>query len=401
MFLSSRLDNIQPSPTLAVNALAQKLRAAGHDVISLGVGEPDLDTPDHVKQAAIDAMAQGRTKYTPVNGILELRQAISRKFKRDNGLDYRPEEITVGCGGKQVIYNAFLATLDVGDEVVIPAPCWVSYPDVVRLCGGNPIVVPCAAEQRFRLKPEQLERAITSRTKWLLLNSPNNPTGVAYSRDELRGLCDVLQRHPQVWILSDDIYEHMIYDNFIFATVAAADPRLKSRTLTVNGASKGYCMTGWRVGFGAGPVALINAMNALQSQITTHTASISQWATVAALDGPQEFILENRKIFQKRRDRVVAMLNDTQGLTCPKPEGAFYVFPNCAGLIGRRKPDGGVIATEADVVAYLLESAGVAVVPGAAFGLSPHFRLSYAASLSTLEEACQRISRACKALSQA
>jgi aspartate aminotransferase len=375
-----------------------ELKAAGHDVIGLGSGEPDFDTPDHIKEAAHDAIRRGMTHNTAVNGISELRKAIATKLKRENGLEYKLDQITVGCGSKQVLFNALMATVHAGDEVIIPAPYWVSYPDMVLLCEASPVFVQCPAENGFKMRPEQLERAITPRTKWLLLNSPSNPSGAVYTRAELKALCQVLLPHPHVWLMTDDIYEHLIYEGPQFTTAAQAEPGLYDRTLTVNGLSKGYCMTGWRVGYGAGPAGLIAAMNAIQSQSTTHTSSISQWAAVAALNGPTDFIRENNRIFRERRDLVVSMLNQTKGLHCRKPEGAFYVYPSCAPVIGRRTPQGKVITDDEEFAIYLLEAAGVGVVHGEAFGLSPHVRLSYAASTAILEEACQRIQRACAAL---
>jgi aspartate aminotransferase len=397
-FFAPRLARIKPSPTVAALTKSLELKAAGRDVIGLGSGEPDFDTPDHIKEAAHEAIRKGMTHNTAVGGIVELRQAITGKLKRENGLDYKLDQITVGCGSKQVLFNAFLATVGRGDEVIIPAPYWVSYPDMVLLCEATPVFIDCPAENGFKLRPEQLERAITPRTKWLLLNSPSNPSGAVYTRAELRALCQVVLRHPHVWLMTDDIYEHLIYEGPEFATVAQAEPALYERTLTVNGVSKGYCMTGWRVGYGAGPAPLISAMNAIQSQSTTHTSSISQWAAVAALNGPTDFMEKNNAIFWERRDLVVAMLNQTTGIRCPKPQGAFYVYPSCAGLIGRKTPEGKVVNNDEDVAIYLLEASGIAVVHGQAFGLSPHFRISYAASTAVLEEACQRIQRACAAL---
>ncbi|MFI4989258.1 MAG: pyridoxal phosphate-dependent aminotransferase, partial [Alphaproteobacteria bacterium] len=375
-----------------------ELKAQGRDVIGLGAGEPDFDTPEHIKEAAVAAMRKGQTKYTAVNGVPELRRAIAAKFKRENGLDYKPEQIAVSCGGKQVLYNAFVATLNPGDEVIIPAPYWVSYPDMALLCEGTPVFVDCSAASGFKLQPADLERAVTKHTKWIVLNSPSNPTGAAYTRDELKALCDVLLRHPQVWVMTDDMYEHLVYDDFAFTTPAQVEPRLYDRTLTVNGLSKAYCMTGWRVGYAGGPLELIKAMTMVQSQSTSQTSTISQWAGVAALEGPQEFIAENVKVFQERRDLVVSMLNQANGLHCPKPEGAFYVYPSCAGTIGRKTPEGKRIGNDEDFVTYLLEQEGVAVVQGTAFGLAPHFRISYATSTAALEEACRRIQRACGAL---
>ncbi len=397
-FLASRLGRIKPSPTIGVSQKAAELKAAGRNVISLGAGEPDFDTPDHVKEAAKSAIDRGETKYTAVAGTLALREAIARKFKRDNELDYAPGQITVGCGGKQVIYNALMATLDPGDEVIIPAPYWVSYPDITLLAEGEPVVVPCAPERGFKLDPADLEQAITRRTKWIILNSPSNPTGAAYNYVEMRQICDVLLRHPRVWVMTDDIYEHIAYDGFRFVTPAQVEPQLKERTLTLNGCSKAYAMTGWRVGYAAGPKHLIEAINMIQSQSTTHTCSISQAAAVAALDGSHDFLIERNRVFKERRDLVVEALNHAPGLSCARPEGAFYVYPSCAGLIGTRTPTGQIIDSDEAFATYLLEAEGVAVVHGAAFGLSPYFRISYATSTRLLEDACQRIQRACAAL---
>ncbi len=397
-FIAARLSRIKPSPTIAVTQKARDLKAAGQDVIGLGAGEPDFDTPAHIIEAAKAAMDRGETRYTAVAGTPELRQAICDKFKRENGLDYTPDQITVGCGGKQIIFNAFMATLDDGDEVIIPAPYWVSYPDIALLAEGKPVVVPCPVEGGFRMRPEDLERAITPKTKWLVLNSPSNPSGAAYTEAETKALTDVLMKHPHVWVLTDDIYEHIVYDGFTFVTPAQVEPGLMDRTLTLNGVSKAYCMTGWRVGYAGGPVDLIKAMNKVQSQSTTHTSSISQAAAVAALNGPTDFLARNASIFEERRDLVVGMLNQAKGLSCPTPEGAFYVYPSCAGAIGRTTPDGKTIATDDDFVSHLLDAEGVAVVQGAAFGLSPHFRVSYATSTEVLEEACARIQRFCAAL---
>ena len=397
-FLASSLSRIKPSPTIAVTNLARELRAAGRDIIGLGAGEPDFDTPDHIKEAAIAAIRRGETKYTAVDGTPELKAAIARKFRRENGLDYEPAEITVGTGGKQVLYNAFMATVDPGDEVVIPAPYWVSYPDMVRLAGGEPVFVPCPAENGFRLRPEDLERAITPRTKWLVLNSPSNPTGAAYRREELAAIAEVLRAHPQVRVMTDDMYEHLVYDDFVFTTIAQVAPDLKPRTLTVNGVSKAYAMTGWRIGYAGGPRELIRAMATIQSQSTSNPCSISQAAAVAALDGDQSFLAERNRVFRERRDLVVSMLDQAPGLSCPKPEGAFYVYPSCAGVIGKRPPGGQPITSSEDFARYLLEDAGVAVVHGAAFGLDPHFRISYATATELLEEACRRIIRACERL---
>jgi aspartate aminotransferase len=395
---AAALDRIQPSPTLAVTAKAQELRAQGRDVISLGAGEPDFDTPDHVKQAAIKAIREGETHYTAVNGTPALRQAIADKFKRENGLDYGLDQITVGCGGKQVLYNAIMATVDPGDEVIIPAPYWVSYPDIVLLAGGTPVIVGSSQESGFKVTPEALAAAITPKTKWLMLNSPSNPSGAAYSRAELAALGGVLADHPQVWVMSDDIYEHLIYDGFEFATMAQVVPELYQRTLTLNGVSKAYAMTGWRVGYAGGPVEVIKAMAKIQSQSTTHTSSISQAAAVEALNGTQDFLADWVETFRQRRDLVVGMLNQATGLSCLSPEGAFYVYPSCAELMGKKTPEGNVIANDGDFGTYLLESEGVAAVQGAAFGLEPYFRISYATSTEALEEACKRIQRACAAL---
>ena len=397
--LASRLDRIESSLSLAVTQRAAELAATGRDIIALALGEPDFDTPEHIKQAAIRAIKAGETKYTPVHGTVALREAISEKFRRDNGLEYSVDQIAVGCGGKQVIYNAFMASIDPGDEVIIPAPYWLSYPDITVLAEGVPIIVPCPAETGFRLDPESLERAITPRTRWLVLNSPSNPTGAAYTRDQLRALADVLLRHPHVWILADDIYEHIIYDEFEFTTPAQVEPALYDRTLTLNGVSKAYCMTGWRLGFGGGPKQLIAGMNKMQGQSTTHTSSISQAAAIAALTGPHDFIAEHNKVFKARRDLVIEAISRAPGLTCAVPEGAFYVYPSCAGTLGKSTPDGKRLETDEDFVTYLLESEGVAAVQGAAYGLAPHFRISYATSTELLKKACARICRACEALS--
>jgi aspartate aminotransferase len=397
-FIAERLGRIQPSPTIAATQKAAELKAMGRDVIGLGAGEPDFDTPAHIQDAAKAAIDRGETRYTAVAGTLALREAIRAKHLRDNGLDYTPEQITVGCGGKQIIYNAMVASLDPGDEVIIPAPYWVSYPDIVLLCGGDPMILPCSAETGFKVQPADLERMISSNTKWVVLNSPSNPTGSAYSREELQEIAEVLARHPHVWVLTDDIYEHIVYDAFAFTTIAQVDSRLHDRTLTLNGCSKTYCMTGWRVGWGAGPAQLIKAMNTVQSQSTTHTSSISQAAAVAALEGPQDFIQKHNEIFRQRRDLAVAMLNEAPGLECSTPEGAFYVYPSCAGVIGKKTAGGTTIATDDDFITYLLEAEGIAAVQGSAFGLSPYFRVSYATATPLLEEACRRIQRACAAL---
>jgi aspartate aminotransferase len=397
--IAERLSRIKPSPTIAVTQKARELKAAGRDVIGLGAGdEPDFDTPDNIKEAAIAAIRAGQTKYTAVDGTPELKQAIAGKFSRENGLDYEPAQISVGTGGKQVLYNALMATLDPGDEVVIPAPYWVSYPDMVLLAEGTPVFVSCGQNHGFKLQPEMLDQAITDKTKWLILNSPSNPTGAAYSAEELKALSDVLLRHPHVWVLTDDMYEHLVYDGFQFATPAAVEPALYERTLTVNGVSKAYAMTGWRIGYGGGPVELIKAMAKVQSQSTSNPSSISQAAAVEALSGPQDYIAERSAVFKERRDTVLEMLNDCPGLHCHKPEGAFYVYPSCAGVIGKRTPAGDEIRGDGDFVTYLLEQVGVAAVQGEAFGLSPHFRISYATSTEALVEACKRIKTACEAL---
>jgi aspartate aminotransferase len=393
------LERVKPSPTMAITSKARELKAAGFDVIGLGAGEPDFDTPDNVKQAAIEAIQRGETKYTAVDGIPELKRAVAEKFKRENGLAYKPSEITVGSGGKQVLYNALLATLDPGDEVIIPSPYWVSYPDIVLLAGAEPVIVETKLEHGFKLKPEALARAITPKTKWFIFNSPSNPTGAAYTEAEIKALTDVLVKHDRVWVLSDDIYEHLVYDGFKFTTPAAIEPKLKSRTLTLNGVSKAYSMTGWRIGYGGGPEPLIKAIATLQSQSTSNPCSISQWAAVEALEGPQDFLTDWVKSFQERRDLVVAMLNQAKGISCPKPEGAFYVYPSCAGAIGKTSQGGKKIGTDEDFATALLEEEGVAVVHGAAFGLSPFFRISYATGIKALEEACRRIQRFCGNLS--
>ncbi len=398
-FIASRLARIKPSPTMAMTGRAQELKAAGKDVIGLAAGEPDFDTPENVKEAAIAAMRAGKTKYTLVPGIAELRKAVVAKFKRENGLDYAPEQVQVACGGKQSIFNAFMATLDEGDEVVIPAPYWVTYPDVVLMMGATPVIVQCPAENGFKLKPEDLDRAITKKTKWVILNSPSNPTGAAYTPAEMRAVCDVLLKHPHVYVMSDDIYEHVSYDDFQFTTPAQLEPKLYERTLTMNGFSKAYCMTGWRLGYAAGPKPLIDAMNMVQSQSTSHPDSIAQWAGVEALNGPQDFIPKHNKVFKERRDLVVSMLNQAKGISCRVPEGAFYVYPSVAGVIGKKTPSGQVIANDGDFALYLLDAEGVALVQGAAFGLSPFVRISYATATEVLEDACRRIQRACAALS--
>jgi aspartate aminotransferase len=383
---------------MGVTMKARALKAAGRDVIGLGAGEPDFDTPQNIKDAAKRAIDAGDTKYTAVDGTPALKKAIAAKFKRENGLDYAPSQIIVGTGGKQVLFNALLATVNAGDEVVIPAPYWVSYPDIVALAEGTPVAVTCPQNNGFRLRAEDLEAAITKKTKWLILNSPSNPTGAAYSAKDLRALADVLLKHPDVWVLTDDMYEHLLYDGFTFATIAQIEPKLYARTLTMNGVSKAYCMTGWRIGYAGGPTELIKAMATLQSQSTSNPSSISQAAAVEALSGPQDFIPRNNAVFRERRDLVVDMLNKAEGIHCPRPEGAFYVYPSCAGAIGKRTPKGKTIENDTDFVQYLLEAEGVAVVQGAAFGLSPHFRISYATATEVLRDACTRIQRACAAL---
>ena len=398
-FLSDALARIKPSPTMAVTAKAAELRAAGQDVIGLGAGEPDFDTPDPIKQAAIAAIGRGETKYTKVDGTPELKAAIIAKFKRENGLDYAPEQITVNAGGKHTIFNAMMASLNPGDEVLIPTPYWVSYPDIVLIAGGTPVMVETSIDTGFKVTPDALAAAITPKSKWLIFNSPSNPSGAAYSRDEIKALTDVLVDHPQLWVLTDDMYEHIVYDGFQFTTVAQVEPRLYERTLTMNGVSKAYAMTGWRIGYAGGPAELIKAIAKVQSQSTSSPCSISQAAAVEALSGAQDFIPERARVFQERRDLVVSMLNQADGISCPTPEGAFYVYPSCAGTIGRKTPDGRTIESDLDFVTYLLESQGVAAVHGEAFGLSPHFRVSYATSTELLEAACQRIQRACSALS--
>ncbi|MEJ1160687.1 pyridoxal phosphate-dependent aminotransferase [Prosthecomicrobium sp. N25] len=394
-FIADSLSRIKPSATIAVTNKARELKAAGRDVIGLGAGEPDFDTPDNIKEAAIRAIREGQTKYTAVDGTPELKAAIAAKYKRENGLDYKPSQISVGTGGKQVLYNALLATLNPGDEVIVPAPYWVSYPDIVLLGGGVPVFVETSIETGFKVTADALDRAITPKTKWFIFNSPSNPSGAAYSRAELKALTDVLMKHPQVWVLSDDMYEHLVYDDFAFTTPAQVEPALYARTLTMNGVSKAYCMTGWRIGYGAGPETLIKAMATLQSQSTSNPSSVSQAAAVEALNGPQDFIPRNNAVFKQRRDLIVSMLNQARGLTCPTPEGAFYVYPSCAGAIGRTAPSGKVIATDEDFVTELLEAEGVAVVQGSAFGLAPHFRISYATATEALEEAGRRIQRFC------
>ncbi len=397
-FLADALSRVKPSATIAVSQKARELKAAGRDVIGLGAGEPDFDTPDNIKEAAMDAIKRGETKYTPVAGIPPLREAIAKKFKRENGLDYDPSQVIVGTGGKQILFNAFMATLNKGDEVVIPAPYWVSYPEMVAICGGTAVPVSTSLENKFKLSPEALEAAITPKTKWLIFNSPSNPSGGAYSHDELKALTDVLMRHPHVWVLTDDMYEHLVYDDFQFVTPAQVEPALYDRTLTMNGVSKAYAMTGWRIGYAAGPIELIKAMDMIQGQQTSGACSIAQWAAVEALNGPQDFIETNKALFKGRRDLVVSMLNQATGIECPTPEGAFYVYPSCAALMGKTAPSGKVLETDADFVTELLEAEGVAVVHGSAFGQGPNFRISYATSDELLEEACSRIQRFCASL---
>ncbi|HEY1941221.1 MAG TPA: pyridoxal phosphate-dependent aminotransferase [Roseiarcus sp.] len=390
-FIADVLSRVKPSATIAVTQKARDLKAQGREVISLSVGEPDFDTPDNIKQAAIDAIRRGETKYPPVLGIPPLREAIAVKFKRENGLEYKASDTIVATGGKQILYNAFLATMNKGDEVIIPAPYWVSYPEMVLINGGEPVIVATTLEKAFKLQPEDLERAITPRTKWVVLNSPSNPSGAAYTRDEMKALTDVLVRHPHVWVLTDDMYEHLVYGDFVFTTPAQVEPSLYSRTLTMNGVSKAYAMTGWRIGYAAGPAQLIKAMDMVQGQQTSGACTIAQWAAVEALNGPQDFIPKSRKAFEERRDLVVSMLGQAQHLKCPKPEGAFYVYPSCAGAIGKTAPSGKTIATDEDFVTELLQTQGVAAVHGSAFGQGPNFRISYATSLNNLENACRKI----------
>jgi aspartate aminotransferase len=396
--LSSRMSRVQPSPTIAVTSKARALKAAGRDVIGLGAGEPDFDTPSHVKDAAKAAIDRGETKYTDVDGTPALKAAICAKFKRENGLTYEPAQVTVGTGGKQVLYNALMATLDPGDEVIIPAPYWTSYPDMVQLAEGTPVIVECGENSAFKLRSEALEAAITPKTKWLILNSPSNPTGAGYSEADLKALADVLLRHPHVWVMTDDMYEHLAYDDWKFSTIAQVEPKLYDRTLTCNGVSKAYAMTGWRIGYAAGPVPLIKAISIIQSQSTSNPSSVSQAAALAALNGSLDFIAERNVEFKKRRDICVTELNKAKGITCIKPEGAFYVYPSCAGTIGKKTPAGKVIETDMDFVTYLLEEEGVAVVQGSAFGLSPYFRISYATATDQVIDACKRIKRACEKL---
>jgi aspartate aminotransferase len=398
-FLADTLSRVKPSATIAVTQKARELKNAGRDIIGLGAGEPDFDTPDNVKSAGIDAIRRGETKYPPVSGIPALRDAIAKKFKRENNLDYRPEQTIVGTGGKQILFNAFMATLNPGDEVVIPSPYWVSYPEMVAICGGTSVFAPTTIHGGFKLTPEALEKAITPRTKWLMLNSPSNPSGAAYTEAELKALADVLLKHPHVWVLTDDMYEHLTYGDFRFTTIAEVEPALYPRTLTMNGVSKAYAMTGWRIGYAAGAIELIKAMDMIQGQQTSGACTIAQWASVEALNGPQDFVQKNKAIFQGRRDLVVSMLNQARGIECPSPEGAFYVYPSCAKLIGKKTTAGKVITDDETFCSELLESEGVAVVFGSAFGLGPNFRISYATSEKLLEEACNRIQRFTASLS--
>ena len=396
--IANRLSAIKPSQTIAISAKARALAAEGKDIIGLSAGEPDFDTPDHVIEAAIAAMRAGETRYTDPDGTPELKAAVARKFKRDNNLDYAPSQVSIATGGKQILYNALMASLDEGDEVVIPAPYWVSYPDMVLLAGGTPVIVPCSQENRFILQPADLEAAITPKTKWIIFNSPSNPTGAGYTHDDLKRITDVLMRHPHVWVMTDDMYEHLVYDDFKFCTPAEVESGLYDRTLTVNGMSKAFCMTGWRIGYAAGPESLIKGMRTIQSQSTSNPNSIAQAASIAALDGPMEFLAANNEVFKGRRDLVVSMLNQAPGINCHTPEGAFYVYPSVAGCIGKSTPSGKVIENDEDFVSELLGAEGVAAVHGAAFGLEPHFRISYATATELLEDACARIQRFCASL---
>jgi aspartate aminotransferase len=398
-FLSATLSRVKPSPTIAMNTKANALKAAGQDVISLSAGEPDFDTPQNIKDAAVAAIAAGKTKYTAPDGIVELKQAVCDKLKRDNGLDYVPTQVSIGTGGKQILYNALMATLNEGDEVVIPAPYWVSYPDMVLLAGGTPVIAEASSQTAYKLTPDQLEAAITPKTKWLIFNSPSNPTGAGYTWDELKALTDVLMRHPHVWVMTDDMYEHLAYDDFKFCTPAEVEPQLYDRTLTCNGVSKAYAMTGWRIGYAAGPEQLIAAMRKIQSQSTSNPCTISQWAAVEALNGTQDYIPKHNEMFVRRRDLVLSMLRDIDGMTCPTPEGAFYVYPNIADMIGKTSAGGAKIDSDEAFATALLEEVGVAVVFGAAFGLSPCFRISYATSDDVLKDACTRIQKFCAGLS--
>jgi aspartate aminotransferase len=397
-FLADALSRVKPSATIAVTQKARELKAQGREIISLSVGEPDFDTPDNIKAAAIDAIRRGETKYGPVAGILPLREAVAHKFKRENGLDYQPSQCIVGTGGKQILFNALMASLNPGDEVIISAPYWVSYPEMVALCGGTAVIVDTTAEDSYKLQAEALEKAITARTKWVILNSPSNPSGAAYNEAELKALTEVLLRHPQVWILTDDMYEHLVYGDFVYKTPAQIEPRLYDRTLTMNGVSKAYAMTGWRIGYAAGPEKLIRAMDMIQGQQTSGACSIAQWAAVEALNGPQDFIAESRKIFEGRRDLVVSMLNQARFLSVHCPEGAFYVYPSCAEALGKTSAGGRKIDSDVDFVTALLEEQGVAVVQGSAFGMGPNFRVSYATSNAALEKACAGIQSFCASL---
>jgi len=394
-FFADSLNRITPSATMGISAKARALAAEGRDIIILSQGEPDFDTPQNIKDAAIKAIQSGKTKYTDADGMPELKDAVVAKFRRENGLEYKRSQITIGSGGKQVLFNALCATINPGDEVVIPAPCWVSYADIVQFAGGTPVFVNCSMADGYRLRPEALERAITPRTKWFMFNAPSNPTGAAYSREQIKALTDALVKHPHVWVLTDDMYEHLLYDGHEFFTIAQVEPSLYERTLTVNGLSKAYCMTGWRIGYAGGPEPLIKAMGKLQSQSTSNPSSISQWAGVEALNGPQHFIPVNNEKFKVRRDLVVSMLNQANGIKCPKPEGAFYVYPSCEGALGKTTPKGTKLVTDEDFVTALLEEEGVATVHGAAFAMAPFFRVSYALDNESLEEACRRIQRFC------
>ena len=396
--IADRMSAIKPSPTMAVTAKAAELKAQGVDVIGLGAGEPDFDTPDHIKEAGKAAIDGGKTKYTPTNGIPQLRQAVVDKFKRENGLEYDVSQVHIGVGGKQVLFNAILATINAGDEVLIPAPYWVSYPDMVLIAGGKPVFIECTEAENFKVTAKKLEAAITDRTKWLVLNSPSNPTGAAYTAEDLQALADVLLKHSQVWVMTDDMYEHLVYDDFEFKTIAQVEPKLYDRTLTINGVSKAFAMTGWRMGYACGPTDLIKAMNNIQSQSASHTSSITQEACVVALNGPMDFLAERNAVYKERRDIVVAMLNEAAGINCLTPEGAFYVYPSVAGCIGKTSAGGKKIETDTDFVTALLEEEGVAAVQGTAFGLSPHFRISYATSTEALKEACTRIQKFCAGL---
>ena len=397
-FIASRINRIKPSPSSMAGQRARELRASGRDIVGLTSGEPDFDTPPNVCEAVVRAMAASKTKYTDVGGTPELKAAICEKFRRDNDLDFGSEEIIVGTGGKQIIFNALMCTVETGDEVIVPTPYWVSYPDIVLLADGRPVLVPCAPENGFKLRAEDLERAITPKTRWLVLNAPNNPSGATYSHAELKALAEVLLRHPHVWIMTDDIYEHILYDGRQFATIAQVEPALKERTLTINGVSKAYAMTGWRIGYGAAPAVLVKAMVKLQSQSTSNASSISQAAALEALCGPQDFIAERTAIFQQRRDIVVGELNQISGIHCHLPEGAFYAFPSCAGVLGKTTPEGKVLASDEDFVLYLLDAQNLAVLQGDAYGVSPFFRISFATSVPRLQEGLRRLSQACGAL---